>query len=99
MRKVAVRLFQFLVAFFFTTAVFVWYGGVSLLALALWLELAHLLGGSFLAGLIGGALAGGVVYWLARQPQIGEVFVQVGADLARMGFATVRRLEEGLASS
>ncbi len=97
MQKLAVRLFQFIVALFFTTAVFAWYGGVAALVLKVWLELAELLGDNVFSALVAGALAGGLVYWLARQPRIGEVFVQVGVELARAGRATVRRLEEGLA--
>ncbi|HHH35794.1 MAG TPA: hypothetical protein ENK48_03075 [Gammaproteobacteria bacterium] len=89
-----IRLFQFLVLMFFTFAVFLYYGSVLMLALALLTNLTALFGhvfGAFLSAILGFAVLLGLCYYIAKLPRLVETFLGVGMDLIRLAHGSVSR--------
>ncbi len=97
----ATKLFQFFVLFFFTAAIFVWYGCAVLLPLALWFQLTQALmtvfGTTFSVILALAAIIAMITY-LSKIPKLFDLFLQTGFDVFNLGVANVRRVGETFAT-
>ena len=91
---VIIRAFQFLILMFFTFAVFLYYGSVLMIGLALLTNLTAMFGhvfGAFLSAILGFAVLLGICYYVARMPRLVETFLAVGMDLIRLAHGSVTR--------
>ena len=105
MNTLVVRLFQLIIALFFTFTVFLWFGGALLGLLALWTKFTTAMAGdqpgvaSLFYAFLSAALLIGGVYGLSRIPQIGSTFWSIGVQLTKMALATLQQLDQSLDSS
>ncbi len=89
------RVLQFIVLSFFTFAVFVWYGGTTLLLLALWIHLSEIVGavvGMFVSLPLTLCLIVLLCFYVMRATRFFEVFNDVGRGLFSMGARSVVRI-------
>ncbi len=90
-----IRIFQFLLLMFFTFAVFLYYGAVLMLALAIWNNLSTLFAmifGAFLSAILGLAALLGICYYIAKFPGLVAAYLDSGMELIRLGHRSLRRL-------
>ncbi len=92
---IVTRILQFVVMSFFTYVVFVWYGGITLLLLATWIQFSHLVGaitGMFIALPLTLILMVVFCFYIMRSTRFFEVFDDVGRSLFRLAYRSVTRI-------
>ncbi len=104
MHTFIVRLFQLIIALFFTFTVFLWFGGALLALLALWVKLTSAMAGdqaglaSLFYAFLSAALLVGAVYGVSRIPQVGATFWAIGVQLTKLALANLQHLDTSLLS-
>jgi len=96
-----VRSLQFLVMLFFTSVVFLWYGVAALLPLAIWLNIVEFFGGVFgptMSLIISFIIIASAAFYMCKIPKVLKTFLMTGADLSKLGYASVRRMGDIAAS-
>ena len=96
-----VRTLQFLVMLFFTCVVFLWYGCAALIPLAIWYNVVQFLSGPIgpvISMIMSFVIIASIGVYLFKIPKLLETFIATGADLMKMGYASVRRMGDIAAS-
>ena len=96
-----VRTLQFLVMLFFTSIVFLWYGCAALIPLAIWYNIMQFFSGALgpiISIVMSFAMIAFAGYYMFKIPKLLETFVATGADLSKLGYASVRRMGDIAAS-
>jgi len=92
-----VRTMQFTALTFFTFAVFLWYGLVFLLPMALWINISATLAGIFgdiIGTTLGIVLMVSATYYVAKVSGLVDVFLGVGLDVCKIAAASMARFNQ-----
>ena len=90
-----IRLFQFMTMSFFTFVVFFWFSITALIPLAVWYHLIGLLSGIFgpiFSSILSLVFVCAVMIYLIKIPNLLETFLSAGNEIAKLGYACVKRL-------
>ncbi len=92
-----VRTMQFTALTFFTFAVFLWYGMVFLLPMALWINISAGFSGVFgdmIGTALGTVLMCAATYYVAKVSGLVYVFLGVGLDVCKIAAASMDRFNK-----
>ena len=93
-----VRVFQGIVGIFYLGAVTLWFGGLALFTLAVWMYSAAILEsigfGGILASLLGLGVTSALVYYVAKIQPLACTLLKVGTGLAKTGFAAFTSFDD-----
>lgn len=97
--RLVIRIFQLLVALFFTFVGLLWFGALLLIPLALWANFIDLLVSplgfnSLFAAVISIPVIIAIIFYLYRIPGLTETLLDIGLNIVKLGTTNFQRMDE-----